>query len=317
MRRNLFTEAMIPLIPRVFTRLDKQQNQPTYPMFRLLEVGLTWAGYAFALQEHFIYRDNETGYDPNNNDTKSGLVDPDATDDQYIQWLASITGTKLLGEEASTTPWSNLPTTWGSWMTEIDPADNTPISLTSIQRTSGVVTATATAALPAWVLAGAFITVDDGSTYNGTSGFQGVFEIVSVNGGLNQFTWNDAGSDNTISPATGFAATLVDTEWTEIERYDISAGNLEEYWRFQIKTGYNSHKAGTLEALEESVKWILTGTKSVTITQHYLGDAWKIQIQTLQSETPNGALEPTDNQSVLTASKLAKPIGYKVSHVAV
>lgn len=317
LRRNIFVEATIPLIPEVFKRVDSQQSYPTYPMFRMLDVGLTWAGYAFALQEHFIYRDNETGYDENNDNTKSGLVNPDVVDDRYIPWLASITGTKLIGEEASTTPWANLPTIWSAWMSEIDPADNASFLLTSIQRTSDVVTATAVSALPAWVIAGALVSVDDGSVYNGSSGFQGIFEIVSVNGGLNQFTYNDPGADATINPTADFRARLVDTEWTEIERYDISASGLEDYWRFQIKTGYNGQNAGTTTAIEESVKWVLSGTKTVQITKHHTGDPWKIQIQTLEAETPNGAAEPTDNPVVLRAISLAKPLGYKVNHISV
>ena len=45
-------------------------------------------------------------------------------------------------------------------------------------------------------------------------------------------------------------------------------------------------QTGTRPAIEAAVAPYLTGTQTVTVTDHYGGDAWTIQVGTLASETP-------------------------------
>lgn len=60
---------------------------------------------------------------------------------------------------------------------------------------------------------------------------------------------------------------------------------------------------GTVRQIIEVAKRRLTGTKTVTVTERYTGDAWKIQVKTIAGETPEEAATKADIE------REAKPIG--------
>lgn len=56
--------------------------------------------------------------------------------------------------------------------------------------------------------------------------------------------------------------------------------------RQQIAAAVWGAQPGTRAGIVAAVQQILTGTKTVTVTDHYSGDQWKIQVSTLTGETP-------------------------------
>ena len=93
--------------------------------------------------------------------------------------------------------------------------------------------------------------------------------------------------------------------------------------RWQLSTGFYGLAAGSRQALLESVKQCLHFTKNgapstyaVAITPGYLGDPFKILIQTLVNETPDCAAELDSSYLVLQAIEDARPMGYKIYHEA-
>jgi hypothetical protein len=73
--------------------------------------------------------DIASGYDPDDDSTKSALVEPTVADPRFLAWLGQVVGVKLASSVGGTTPWGNLPTTWTTFINAIDDAgdndDNT------------------------------------------------------------------------------------------------------------------------------------------------------------------------------------------------
>ena len=65
----------------------------------------------------------------------------------------------------------------------------------------------------------------------------------------------------------------------------------------------SNFERGTLRWLEQVAKRRLTGTKTVTITERYTGSAYKLQVKTITSETPESAATKADIE------REAKPVG--------
>lgn len=68
--------------------------------------------------------------------------------------------------------------------------------------------------------------------------------------------------------------------------------------------------AGTQSAIRTAVKFVLTGTKTVVISQRAGGDPWVIKLTTLSSESPS-------TEVILAAVEEARPMGFKIIHEAV
>lgn len=308
-RRNTFLREVVSYMPRVLIEQDRVQTDPSYPLVRLVDLASGYAGLAFEQYKHFFFRDSESGANPNNLFSKSGLVDADHAEPEFLQWLGSVTGNELIGDSPTTTPWVNFPTAWQDWMTEIDPDNPTQMSISSISNDgSGTVTVTAASALEAWLVDGA--TVDIG----GTTAFDGQFEVLTVNGGSNEFTYFDAGTSAASSESSG-TIDLVDSSWDEIERYELVSTTVEEFWRWQIKEGYYSIKSGTNKAIEETLKFFLVGTKSFTIDT-VSGGSFSMHVETLTSETRDG-ITGSESAYIIGALTPIKPLGWKLTHECV
>jgi hypothetical protein len=90
----------------------------------------------------------------------------------------------------------------------------------------------------------------------------------------------------------------------------IPEENLEDFRTWQLSpAGYGSG-AGTQQAIREAVQFVLTGTKTVIISQISGGDPWAIKIITITSESP-------DSEIILAAAEPARPLGYSLSHESV
>jgi hypothetical protein len=201
---STFLREVVPYMPEVFSEFDKQATDPTFPMYRFMEIGTGYANLAFNQQLHYQYRDNESGFDLDDNDTRSGLTDPLFADDVHLPWLSQFAG--LAQRET-----------------------------------------------------------------------------------------------NVSSLLSGYAITDPD--------------EIENFIRWQVATAFFGRKAGSFEALRETVKYALTGTKFTTVYKHYLGNPWHIKIYTKTDETPGG-VEGQSSQIILDLMQKAKPVGYEVFHEA-
>jgi len=307
-RRNTFLRETIQYMPDFLIRQDKAQTYPTYPLLRLMDVGSGYAALGFEQYKEFRFRDAEAGY-RGDAATSSHFINPDYAHEEYLPWLASATGNVLTGDSPTTTPWENFPTAWQDWLTEIDAGTPTQMSISSISNDgSGTVTVTTSSSLAGWLIAG--VVVDIG----GTTDYNGQFEVLSVSGGTNSFTYFDSSTNASSSESSG-TVDQVDNSWLEIEGYDLVVANVQLFWRWQIRTRYNAMLSGTNEALEETIKFFLTNTKSVRITPNYSGP-FTIHVETLTAETRSGTTG-TASDYILEAIELARPVGVLVTHECV
>ena len=154
---------------------------------------------------------------------------------------------------------------------------------------------------------------------------------------LNQFV----GSKNTAGTATrtpwaSVPATwgLIDSQmdedadgtlaWEEFESYSPSFANSENALRWQASTGYAGFAAGSYEALEAAVKFVLTGTKWVEISKmgftvelgppEKIIPTWTMYVTTYVEETPDVANISDTSALVEGIINDVKPIGIKIIH---
>ena len=92
---------------------------------------------------------------------------------------------------------------------------------------------------------------------------------------------------------------------------------IEAFLRWQLENSYYGRGSGTREAMISAVQRVLTGDKSVAIIPHHGAHAWKIQVQTLRSETQDFDSTNYSSDDVLDAVAQAAPMGYEIFHMAV
>ena len=294
-------------LPPVLAEIDAEQINPSFPMARMMDVGLTYADNAFQQSLNFRYVDISDGYNENDNTTKSTLVDPDVAEPKYLPWLAQFVGVRFEKSAGGTTPWRNLPTDWDAILLDIDPTADVNYSISSISRDgSGAATATL-ATSPTGLSAGDTISI------TGTTNFDGQFLLTGVDTGTNIIDWDDEGA--AASESTG-TVTLVDEQWIEIEAYDTSDANFIPGRRDLIITARTGINAGTKNAIMHALHAILTGTQAVDYIVDIYDDPWLITIHTLTSETVGGV---TGQQSDAIMRSIAKcrPMGFKIVHQCV
>jgi hypothetical protein len=137
-----------------------------------------------------------------------------------------------------------------------------------------------------------------------------------------------------INPKTGFTPwvnlpdtwqgiDLIDEEestedaasWKAIQEFNTEPAGLEEFLRWQVSTGFYGVRAGTKEAIIDSVKRVLLGTKTVNyeVLEPF---NWTVKITTLKSETPDSALLDIGDEvlEILDLIEPARPIGLRVIH---
>lgn len=300
---NRFVRECVPLMPSVFNDFDLGQSFPTFPMYRFMDLGLTAAGVGYGQLSHFRYRDVSNGRDTTDEDTLSALVDPSVCEARFLPWLSQFTGTQYVDPTIRTTPWANLPANWLELMEDIDPTPQINFNIISISRTSGVVSAVLDGDVTPFT-AGNFVIVSNSGT------FSGQYEITSQNIGTSTLEWLQAGSDETDSVGE---VGLIDQSWIEIEAFRIDITNRIEFLRWQVINQFYGIKAGTLEALEQTVKFYLTGNKTVTIYPKHQGVPFLIKVFTKTSETPGG-IDGESSQEIIDALAFAKPAGFKIEH---
>jgi len=116
---------------------------------------------------------------------------------------------------------------------------------------------------------------------------------------------------------------LVDTDappngvsWSEIETYSPSFSKLIEYLRYAISTGYIGFRAGTEEAITETVKFFLDNNKYVLIDKNPSGtNRFSVTLYTYIGDTPDATNVGGTSELVRAAIQISKPIGIEVNHV--
>lgn len=121
-RNNLFLRMCMQRMPAFFIEKDSEQTYPNFPLLRLMDVGLSYAGHGVSQLNSFPYLDIASGYDSTDDSTKSSLVEPQVANKKFLPWLAQIVGVKLTQSVGGSTPWGNFPSTWGSFVTAVDDA---------------------------------------------------------------------------------------------------------------------------------------------------------------------------------------------------
>jgi hypothetical protein len=103
--------------------------------------------------------------------------------------------------------------------------------------------------------------------------------------------------------------------WGAIQEFNTEPAGLEEFLRWQVSTASYGMKAGTKEAIINSVKRVLLGTKTVTyeVMEPF---NWTVKITTLKSETPDATLLDAGDTvlKILELIEPARPLGLRVLH---
>lgn len=229
--RNLYLMDVWDTLPQIFKDRDLETPLPSYPILRLMEIGMAVHGIIYDLARGFQYNDISEGRDVTDVETLSLLTDPLRVPREYMPWLAQFTGTKLLNPVSGATPWANLPETW-----------------------------------------------------------QGIDEI-----------------DTTVDANDSVA-------WGELQGFAPEIAGLDEFFQWQIETGYYGYSAGSIAAIREATKRVLDDTKTCTITKRYTGSPWKIRIQTKLGETPDASSIGQSIDEMLELMEPARPLGVSLTH---
>lgn len=229
--RNEYVMDCWEVLPFLFKDNDNESPLPSYPLLRLMEIGMQAHGVISDIAAGFQYVDISDGKDLTDENTLSLLVQPSRIPREYIFWVAQFTGTQLLNPTAGATPWANMPSTW-----------------------------------------------------------EGIDLIDTVNDP------NDA------------------VAWGSLQGYAPEIAGLDDFFRWQVASGYYGYAAGSIAAIREATKRVLGGTKTCTITKNYLSSPWKIRIQTKLSETPDATTVGQSIDEILQLMEPARPLGVVLTH---
>jgi hypothetical protein len=123
-------------------------------------------------------------------------------------------------------------------------------------------------------------------------------------------------------PSTWDGIDLIDTvddpddvvEWGSLQGFAPEIAGLDDFFRWQVASGYYGYAAGSMAAIREATKRVLGGTKTCTITKNYLSSPWRIRIQTKLSETPDASTVGESIDEMLQLMELARPLGVVLTH---
>lgn len=294
---NSFLRETVTYLPRFLLETDSVQTDPSFPMIRMMDVGLAYANRGYEQIEQFRYRDTSTGRDDSNPDTLSQLVNPDTTNVDYLRWLGQFVGVTDTPVRTGGTPWGYLPTTWSEIHTSIDPDVDVTFSISSIDVNGAVLSSTPSSLAEGYVV-----------SISGTVNYNGQFQIVSI-----------SGTTLELEPALDFATentgtvTLVDNSWTEIEFFDTRDANYEISQRNLITTQRTGLRAGTKQAIVDTLEQVLLYTKSYLYAINPTRYPWMIFIETLTDETPEG-VNGVESQYLVRELNEVKPMGFIIYH---
>jgi hypothetical protein len=91
-------------------------------------------------------------------------------------------------------------------------------------------------------------------------------------------------------------------------------GDVDESITWQLENAYFGRNAGTLDAIRECTKQVLTGNKTVYVSPG--GSFFAINIYTLLSETPGVSSSGDTSPEVTAIANLTKPMGFTLNHEA-
>lgn len=107
------------------------------------------------------------------------------------------------------------------------------------------------------------------------------------------------------------------TSFTELTPPELDLTAQSELLRWQLDYGYYGKNAGTLPAVQEAAKLMLTGEKELVTTYDFATEPWTIHLSSPWDQT-FGALGPEQigqaSELVLDAVSYAKPLGVLVTH---
>ena len=103
--------------------------------------------------------------------------------------------------------------------------------------------------------------------------------------------------------------------WTELENYSPSFSKLTEYLQFAISNGYVGFRAGSEEAIVETVKFFLDNNKAAYIDKNPVGtNRFSVTLYTYIGDTPDATGIGGTSEIVRAAIDISKPVGIEVVH---
>jgi hypothetical protein len=107
-----------------------------------------------------------------------------------------------------------------------------------------------------------------------------------------------------------------EVSWEELHVYSPSFSKLIEYLRFTLTTGFVGFRAGSEQAIVETVKFFLENNKVAYIDKNPTGtNRFSVTLYTYIGDTPDATGVGGTSESVRAAIEISKPIGIEVKHV--
>ncbi len=304
--KNSFVQtAKAKYLPNFYWDLDAAESDPTYPMYKLLDI-MTTTSY-HSMQTYSQWFDYEVGElqaqdDPTAKWTRSGLTDPKYVANSIRPWLAQFIGTVVRAnirvapnqvDNAGVAISGSGNDKIQDWVPTADEAAFLEWQLTNGY--FGYASGTRQAAIEAvkLILTGDKVTsVDPGITINqgtATGGATTYIELASTASAVDD-AYN--GMTITITGGGGDAEGNVRTiaSWPATNRY---VGSTRRAYVTQAFDG----------ATTSSSTYVITSP-------------WHVLIETITSETPDAGSDGDVSAAVLNALELAKPMGFVFSHLA-
>lgn len=107
------------------------------------------------------------------------------------------------------------------------------------------------------------------------------------------------------------------TSFTELNPPELDLTAQIELLRWQLDYGYYGKNAGTLPAVQEAAKLMLTGAKELVTTYDYSSEPWTIHLSSPWDQTFGSTGEEQIGQAselVLDAVSYARPLGVLITH---
>jgi hypothetical protein len=306
---NQFVANTLEAMPNFYFDHDADDGVATNnksPLFatrRFLDLGLSGANEALLLYLSYIRFAKEDGYDPSNPlmplQFKSAIINPSAADSSTIQWLAQFAGRNIVDANDIFASRLNFPQTNAAIDAGVTLTENSATGI-SLTREAGVVSTNSASIFQSFYSGTGVVRVQSLSEADAT--FEGIF-ILQNNGDETKLYWDDDEYD-AISTST---VTITEVSYTSIESY---AANRLQFSQYQVDSRNFGLNAGTITALVETIKELLSGDKEVVLTYE---NRWIINVQTRINETPTYLL--TSNQFNVLESVVTPiiPVGYAIN----
>ena len=309
--KNSFVQtAKAKYLPNFYWDLDAAESDPTYPMYKLLDI-MTTTSY-HSMQTYSQWFDYEVGElqaqdDPTAKWTRSGLTDPKYVANSIRPWLAQFIGA-VVRANIRVAP------------NQVDNA-GVAISGSGNDKIQDWVPTADEAAFLEWQLTNGYFGYASGTRQAAIEAVKLILtgdKVTSVDPGItvDQGT-SKAAADGDDHVVLSTASSTVNDAYNGMTVTILSdtgpTANVGEVRTIATWPASNRYVGGSDRKAYVTQDWPVTPNSETT---YRITSPWHVLIETITSETPDAGSDGDVSAAVLNALELAKPMGFVFSHLA-